>query len=231
MKEKVDHAATAARIPAANANSDDPPAPAAAQAGAPTVDPELATWFQALPSDPPLSPESYAGRVGRLRPDLVQKLMKVQIELQEAFFQLRRHSELSSGPQQALITASIGNLVSTRTELSRLMVVFGPGGNGGPPVMGNLVFAQPAPAEGQFTITPAIPGTPPTRGIYTAGDLAAAATIRTVGVPVAMAGVPQAITVGSGRPFQDYQTRLRAIRGLVDQLVTDHRALAEALNH
>lgn len=228
MKEKVDHAAEAARLPPATPGGEDNNAPP--PAGNPTIDPELATWFQAQQPEPPITPDSYAGRVGRLRPDLLQKLMKVQIELQEAWFQLRRHSEATTAGT-AVINQSIQGIASTNADLSRLMVVFGPGGNNGPPVMGTLVFASPAQgAEGQFAITPAIPGTGANRGLYTAGDLAAANTLRTVGVPVARAGVPTIIAAGVGRPFQDYQARLRNIRSLVNTLNTDYRSLTEALN-
>ncbi len=231
MKEKVDRAAEAAAIPAARGN-EEPPAPTTAPAAA-RVEEDLHTWFAQQQPDPPLTPESYAGRVGRLRPELLQKLMKVQIQLQEAWMALRHHQEITAATLP-VIRGSLEQLQPTRTNMSQLMVVFEPGQANGPPVMGSLVFARP-PGEtgtaGQFTIEPAITGTPPTRGLYTSGDLTAPAVIRTVGIPVRSQGLPATFASGLARPWLDYQARLRSLRGLVDQLANDHRQLADALNH
>jgi hypothetical protein len=228
MKEKIDRAAEAAAIPAAR--GEEPAAPAAAPAAA-RLDEDLTTWFAQLSPEPPLTPDHYAGRVGRLRPDLLQKLMKVQIQLQEAWFQLRRHQEITQGTLP-IIRGALQQLQPARADLSRLMVVFEPGTGNGPPVMGTLTFARPGAPNGAFTLEPAPAGAPPTRTLYTSGDIAAPAIIRTVGVPVAFAqGVPPHIVGGVGRAWIDYQARLRSLRTLVDQLANDHRQLADALNH
>ncbi len=222
LKERVEQAATAAGVP--TGEGENQPAPTA-QA---TVNEELASWFASQPPEPPFSETAYAGRVGRLRPEVVEKLMKFHIEINETWAELRRHTALSQGGQLTLIRASLNDLTRVRGEFQRLMVVFNPGTAGGPPVLGTLVFAQPGEG-GNFTITPVPQRTQPTRTMYTAGDLAA--TMATVGVPVSVqAGIAPQVVRGLTAPWNDYVTRLRRLRSLADQLQQDHRALSQALN-
>jgi len=231
MKEKIDRAAEAAAIPAAR-GTEEPAAPTAAPAAA-RLDEDLTTWFAQQQPEPPLTPDHYAGRVGRLRPDLLQKLMKVQIQLQEAWMGLRRHQETTAATLP-VIRGSLEQLQPTRANMSQLMVIFEPGTGNGPPVMGSLVFARPPAAQGgtpgQFTIEPAPAAPPLTRGLFTTGDLSTPALIRTVGVPVQPRGLPGAFASGLARPWLDYQARLRSLRTIVDELANDHRQLADALN-
>jgi hypothetical protein len=222
LKERVEQAATAAGVP--TSEGENQPAPTA-QA---TVNEELASWFASQPPEPPFSETAYAGRVGRLRPEVVEKLMKFHIEINETWAELRRHTALSQGGQLTLIRASLNDLTRVRGEFQRMMVVFNPGTAGGPPVLGTLVFAQPGEG-GNFTITPVPQRTQPTRTMYTAGDLAA--TMATVGVPVSVqAGIAPQVVRGLTAPWNDYVTRLRRLRSLADQLQQDHRALSQALN-
>lgn len=228
LKNKVDHAATAAGIAAAG--EDQPGQPAAAPATA-TIDEELGTWFAQQPSDPPLMPTVYAGRVGRLRSNLVEKLMKVQFELAQAWGDLRRHSNTTQGANLRLLQTSLSDLQRVRGEYQRLGVVFAAGPQDGPRVLGTLVSLGAPDPQGAFTITPALAGTPPTRQFYTGGDLAVPATVGTVTIPVSVSGGLGAVAMGGlTRPWSEYVGRLRNLRTLVDTLANDHRQLTDALN-
>lgn len=225
LKDKVDRAATAAGITAG------PGEPNAQPATNAHPDADLGTWFLTQPADPPLTAEAYANRVGRLRPDLVNKLMKVQIELSTVWSDMRRHSERTNR-DMAVITASLHDAQAARTELGHLMVVFGHGPANGPPIMGTLVGFSAGEGAGPYTIAPPIAGTPPTRTLYTTGDLSAAATLGTVAIPVSStAGTPQIAVRGLAAPWADYVGRLRAIQSMVNELSNDHHSLSEALSH
>ena len=227
MKNKVDHAATAAGIPA---QGEDPAGQPAAAPQTATVDEELVTWFAAQPPDPPLMPDVYAGRVGRLRPDIVQKLMKVQFELAQAWGDLRRHQGTTQ-PGLRLIQTSMQDLQRVRGEYQRLGVVFAAGPEGGPRLISTLVsLGTPDPA-GAVPITPALAGTPPTRQLYTGGDLAAPTMFGTVAIPVSVNGGLGSIAMGGlTRPWSEYVARVRNLRTLVDTLAQDHRQLADSLS-
>jgi hypothetical protein len=227
MKNKVDHAATAAGIAA---QGEEPAGQPAAAPGTATVDEELITWFAQQPPEPPLTPDVYAGRVGRLRPDLVQKLMKVQFELSQAWGDLRRHQGTTQ-PSLALIRSSMADLQRVRGEYQRMAVVFAPGPENGPRVIGTLVSLGSPDPSGAVAISPALTGTPATRQFYTGGDLTAAPTVGTVAIPVSVsAGLGAVATVGLVRPWSEYVGRLRALRTLVDTLAQDHRQLTDTLS-
>ena len=227
LKDKVDAAATAAGI-AAGEEGQQPAAPTA-QA---RVDEELLTWFAQQSPDPPLGPDVYAGRVGRLRPDLVSKLMKVQIELEQVWREMQRHNALTSGNNVRVIRGSLAEAQRVRTEMQHLAVIFGPGrGEGAPPVMATLVVPE-YDQTGGFTF-PAVPGLQgaPRRTVYQSGDLALPTTIGTVGIPVAPGpGVVSNVVSNLGRPWSDYVQRLTRLRTAVDALQNDHHALGEALS-
>lgn len=228
LKDKLDRAATSAGIGEAA------PGQAAAPAGQPAanarIDTDLPTWFLQQPPDPPLTAEAYANRVGRLRPDLVNKLMKTQIELSTVWGEMRRHSERTQH-DAALITASLHDAQTARGELARLMVVFARGPSNGPPVMGTIVGYSAGEGAGPYTIAPVLPGAP-TRTIYSEGDLATPALLGTVAIPVSATGGTPALAVrGMGQPWSDYTNRLRNLKALVDELAQDHHSLAEALSH
>lgn len=223
MKDKVDQAASAAGVQ--GSEGENQPAPTAAA----TVNEELASWFASQPPEPPFSETAYAGRVGRLRPDVVGKLMKFHYELNEAWAELRRHTALSQGAQLGMIRASLADLARVRGEYQRMMVVFSAGTGNGPPVLGSLVFASPQEGTANFNITPAPTGSAATRALYTAGDLST--SLATVGVPVSVSsGIAPQVVRGLTGPWTDYVARLRRIRSLADQLQQDHRALSQALN-
>jgi len=224
MKEKVDQAATAAGVQGSEAEGQQQQPQANA-----TVNEELASWFASQPPEAPFSETAYAGRVGRLRPDVVSKLMKFHYELNEAWADLRRHTNLSQGNSLAAIRASLNDLQRVRGEYQRMMVVFAPGQGDGPPVLGTLVFAQPQPGTPNFTITPVPAGSTPTRTFYTSGDLVP--SIRTVGIPVSISGgIGPQVVRGLTGPWSEYVARLRRLRSQADQLQQDHRALSEALS-
>ena len=228
MKNKVDHAATAAGIPA---QGEDPAGQPAAAPQTATVDEELVTWFAAQPPEPPLMPDVYAGRVGRLRPDIVQKLMKVQFELAQAWGDLRRHQGTTQ-PGLRLIQTSMQDLQRVRGEYQRLGVVFAAGPEGGPRLISTLVSLGTADPAGAVPITPALAGTPPTRQLYAGGDLAAPNMFGTVAVPVSVSGGLGSIAMGGlTRPWSEYVARVRNLRTLVDTLAQDHRQLADSLSH
>jgi hypothetical protein len=227
MKNKVDHAATAAGIAVAGEEPAGQPAAAPQTA---TIDEDLVTWFAQQPPDPPLMPDVYAGRVGRLRPDLVQKLMKVQFELAQAWGDLRRHQGTTQ-PGLRLIQTSLSDLQRVRGEYQRLGVVFAAGPESGPRVISTLVSLGAADPAGAVPITPALPGTPPTRTLYTGGDLATPAILPTVAIPVSVSGGLGAVAMGGlTRPWSEYVARVRNLRTLVDTLAQDHRQLADALS-
>lgn len=227
LKEKVDQAATAAGIPAGGEAEGQQQQPQQPQATA-TVSEDLASWFASQPPEPPFSETAYAGRVGRLRPDVVGKLMKFHYELNEAWAELRRHTNLSQGANLATIRASLNDLQRVRGEYQRMMVVFARNTQD-PPIIGTLVFAQPGAAPGSFTITPVPAGSQPTRTWYTGGDIVP--SLATVGVPVSVqGGVGQQVVRGLTGPWGEYVSRLRRLRSLADQLQQDHRALGDALS-
>ncbi len=228
LKDKVDAAATAAGIAAGGEEGQQ-------QQQAPTqarVDEELLTWFSQQSPDPPLGPDVYAGRVGRLRPDLVSKLMKVQIELEQVWRDMQRHTALTSGANLQVVRSSLTEAQRVRTEMQHLAVIFGPGrGQDAPPVMATLVVPT-YDQTGGFTFPP-VPGLTgaPRRTVYTTGDLSAAATIGTVGIPVAPGpGVVGNVVSNLGRPWSDYVQRLTRLRTAVDALQNDHHSLGEALS-
>jgi hypothetical protein len=155
--------------------------------------------------------------------------MKVQLGLQQAWRDLRRHSETTQSRLQ-VISASLGDAQRARGELNRLMVVFARGPQNGPAVMGTLVLTAAAEGTpGALTITPAITGTPPTRTLYAAGDLTTQFT--TAGIPVsATAGQSALVVQHLARPWNEYTARLRALQALVTELANDQRTLNDTLN-
>jgi hypothetical protein len=223
LKDKVDRAALAAGV-----QGDD--APAAQPSAQLTVDEGLVEWFATQSPDPPLGPDAYAGRVGRLRPDLVAKLMKLQIGLEQVWRELQRHQALSSGPALTVLRASLADAQRARTEYQRLAVVFSPGrGEGAPPVIGTLVQVNPQ-QDGSFQLATPVAGAP-IRHLYQSGDIAAPATMGTVIIPISPTAGLAATTVSNlNRPWNDYTARLRALKQHVDQLQQDHRALGDALS-
>jgi hypothetical protein len=223
LKDKVDRAALAAGV-----QGDD--APAAQPSAQLTVDEGLVEWFATQSPDPPLGPDAYAGRVGRLRPDLVAKLMKLQIGLEQVWRELQRHQALSSGPALTVLRASLADAQRARTEYQRLAVVFSPGrGEGAPPVIGTLVQVNPQ-QDGSFQLATPVAGAP-IRHLYQSGDIAAPATMGTVIIPISPTSGIAATTVSNlNRPWNDYTARLRALKQHVDQLQQDHRALGDALS-
>ncbi len=226
MKTKVDHAATAAGIPAQGEEA--PGQPAAAPATA-TIDEELTTWFGQQGADPPLMPTVYAGRVGRLRGDLVEKLMKVQFELAQAWGDMRRHQNSTQGANLRLLQTSLQDLQRVRGEYQRLGVVFAAGPQDGPRVIGTLVSLGNADPSGALPIP--LLGANQTRQFYTGGDLAAPGTVGTVTIPVSVSGGLGAVAMGGlTRPWSEYVGRVRNLRTLVDSLARDHRQLADALS-
>jgi hypothetical protein len=224
MKEKVDRAALAAGIQPQQ--SEDQPQQPQAQA---RVDTDLGEWFLAQPGDPPLSPDTYAGKVGRMRPDLVARLMKVQLGLQQAWRDLRRHAEATQS-RAAVINASLIDAQRARGEFNRMLVVFARGAQNGPPVMGTLVLGTAIEGTpGAYTIAPAVVGTPPTRTLFSAGDLTTQLT--TAGIPVsATAGQAALVVQHLSRPWVEYTARLRSLQALVTELANDQRGLNDALN-
>jgi hypothetical protein len=226
LKDKIDRAATAAGI-AAGGEEGQAPAQAPAQA---TLDDSLVTWFATQSPDPPLTPDVYAGRVGRLRPDLVTKLMKVQIELEQTWRDMQRHQALTQGPNLVVIRNSLTEAQRLRGEFQHLAVVFNPGRGDSPPVVGTLVVpGAPDPTGFTVTVGPGVTGAPH-RNWYTAGDIAAATTIGTVGIPVSPGGAAASVVSNLGRPWSDYVGRLTRLRTSVDTLQNDHHALGEALS-
>ena len=229
LKDKVDAAATAAGIAAGGGEEGQQAQAQQQQAAAQaTVDEGLLTWFSTQSPEPPLTPDVYAGRVGRLRPDLVTKLMKVQIELEQVWRDMQRHQALTAGPNLVVVRNSLSEAQRARTEFQRLAVVFTPGrGENAPPVLATLVTPTYTPT-GTFTFPP-VPGLAPApRTVYASGDLMA--TINTVGIPVAPgAGVVGTVVSNLGRPWSEYVARLTRLRTAVDGLQNDHHQLAEAL--
>lgn len=221
LKDKVEHAAAAAGI---QSGDEQPGAQPTAPAQA-TIDMELVNWFKQQSPDPPLSPDVYAGRVGRLRPDLVAKLMKVQLQVSQAWSDLRRHQEVTER-NQAVITNALGEAQRARTEYQHMMVVFARGPQGGPPVMGTLVTTTEGPNG--YVITPAIGQA--TRTFYETGDLSTEAILGRVGVPVTTQGAAATTLRGLAQPWADYVARVRSLKSLVDSLSTDQRSLSDALN-
>lgn len=224
LKEKVDHAAAAAGV---QSREDGEQQAAPVRPDQLRVDTDLTTWFGTQGSEPPLTPTTYAGRVGRLRPDLLQKLMTVQIGLQDAWYQLQSHQRITTA-NLASIRESMEATRNTAQELSRLYVVFTPGPQNGPRLLANLVQGSIEPTGVQLA-TPMGAG-PATRPFYTGGDLTAPNNASSI-IPVdSRTGASRVILSHIARPWEEYRGRVRALKNLVDRLEGEHRQLSTALN-
>ncbi|MEZ4408757.1 MAG: hypothetical protein R3A52_20140 [Polyangiales bacterium] len=157
----------------------------------------------------------------------MQKLMTVQVGLQDAWYQLQSHQRITQGNLDSIR----GSLATTREaaqQMTNLYVVFTPGPQNGPRLLANLVQGE---IQGQGVhLATTVGSGPATRSFYGGGDLTEAANINSA-IPIdSRAGAPRVIVAHIARPWEEYRARVRVLKGLVDRLEAEHRQLSEALN-
>jgi hypothetical protein len=231
LKTHVDHAADRGNIVIARAGQDDSEAPQAAQTPthAPDVDEELLSWFREQPPDPPMSPDVYAGRVGRLKTQVVQKLTLVQLETNEVWRQLQAHARMTNPTS---VRAAMNVAINPQTnDVNRMLVTFARGPQGG--LVGQLVtLAGPQTQQGQALIVPiggANIAANQTRTLYQAGPLTAE-TLPTYAIPVLNnVGLGVQMQASAILPWVQYRQRVSDLKSRTDQLQVDAQQLLDAL--
>jgi len=232
VKSKVDTAIEQGNIVVENSDEEGAPQGNAPQRPAhpPQVSQELFTWFQGQPPEPPLNPNVYAGRVGKLKSDIVTQLNTVQVGTNELWRQLQDlvHAVNPTNAQAALAATTRERMRTN--ELNSVVVTFArnPQNN---QIAATLALLQgQVDNRGQFTIGG--PGVPPnqTRTFYTTGALEGAAFDRTAFGVNAGPLLTQA-AVALSVPWREYVFRLKAIKRTSDQLAQDLERLNQTINH
>lgn len=191
----------------------------------PEIDEELITWFREQPPDPPFSPDVYAGRVGRLRADVVSKLTLVQLQVNELWRGLRA----LSGMNVANVRTALAAANPRTNDLNRMLIIFQRTPQGA--AMGQLGAMSGEPnAQGQVTVVgQGIPANT-TRTLYQAGPIAETA-LTTLAMPVSpTVGLGATANVAAGFAWVQYRQRLTEMKQLVEQLSTNHQQLLDSLS-
>jgi hypothetical protein len=203
-----------------------PPAgytPAALQGGAePDVDEELLEWIMSQPAEPPFSPDVYAGRVGRLRADVVGHVVQFQLQLFDVW---RLLAELARGTRVADVRAARD---AARPDAPEPVVTFQRDAAGTTRAVLAGTLRPPGPG-GLVAIHGAgiAPGS--TRRSYAGGALSEA-DLGAVAVPIALQpGLGSQVRAALVQPWVQYRARLRALSQSVDALGATYDTLRAQL--
>ncbi len=234
MRTHVEHAAEQGNIQ--NAREGDDSAPAAAT-HPPLVDEALITWVNDLPQEPPLSPDVYAGRVGRMRGTIVAKITELQLRLNEVWTLLRQHQAASSGTRLVAIRAALaaGNPRNPlQADAQRAVVVFARPNPQGPHVAQlatislaagqQLDLSQPVPVAGLGITGNA------TRTMYEAGAIPDG-QLATLALRLDSAhGLPAQTLQAATFPWGQYRNRISVLRERIEELAQVHQQLVDQLS-
>jgi hypothetical protein len=221
LKEKVDRAAERGNIQVTRGGEEaEGEAPAATHP--PEIDEDFITWAREQTPDSPLSPEVYAGRVGRLRGSVVSKVTLVQLQLNNAWDMIQRHSRTDVTRVRSALTAANPQT----NELNRMAVSFARGQQG---VMAQLVLAGAPTPQGLPISGTGIPANQ-TRTLYQQGDIRQA-DLANIAIPVnPQVGMAAQVTAGATQPWVQYRERITELKRLTDQLAQNHEQLMQSLS-
>jgi hypothetical protein len=222
IRQKVDRAAERGNIQVQRGEEGEGQQQAATHP--PEVDEELITWFREQPPEVPLSPDVYAGRVGRLRGTVVSKITLVQLQLNEIWQLLQRHARTDVTRVRAALAAANPQT----NELSRMAVAFARNQQGA--VFAQLVtVGQPVQPGGQVPISGVGIPAGQLRTLYQTGDIRNA-DLTTILIPVnPQVGVAAQAMAGAAQPWLQYRERVADMKQLADQLAQNHQQLMDAL--
>lgn len=221
-KEKIDHAAEAGNI-RVQREGDEGQAPAA-PTHPPTVDEEFIAWIREQPPEPPFSPAIFAGRAGRLNPNLVGKLTLTALQVAKLWDELLTHGRRTNVPA---VRESINSLNPATSPLARTYVVFVPNGQS---VAATLALASGTPdaATGNIAFPAAGANQPAlTRQLFTG-----AAPLMPSAIPsaaITLRPTPELLAAGAGR-WRDYQERIRDLKATAEELSQTIEQLQQLLS-
>lgn len=229
-RSHIDHAIEAGNIQMRQGDEGGEGGAAPAVTHPPDVDEELITWFASQPSDPPFSPDVYAGRVGRLRANIVQKITVVQLQLNELWRELRRHQSSTRVADVRQAIRALDDRAQDNQQLNSLAVVFTRNQAGA--ALAQIGVAAPAGNNQQGALVvngPGITGNA-TRTMYQTGDITSG-NLTTLAFPIVynQGGVVSRVRAAAILPWAQYTQRVRDLKSLVDGLAQSHQQLMEAL--
>lgn len=223
IKQHVDRAAERGNIQVQRGEDDQPQQ----ATHPPEVDEELINWFREQPPDPPLSPDVYAGRVGRLRSNVVGKITLVQLQFNEVWRQLAAHVRMTN---VANVRAALQASNPQNNEFSRMLVTFGRNPQGAAFALLVTAAGQPSQPGGPIPIAGAGIASGQTRTLYQTGDIRSQDLTNLV-IPVnPTQGLAAQAQAAATLPWLQYRQRIGDLKALVDQLATNHQQLMDALS-
>lgn len=198
-----------------------------AQRTPPRFDAELVTWMQGQLStsqEPPFTPNAYAGRVGRLRGDVVQKLAQLTLQLNELWRQMGNHVRRTN--QQAIAAALDAADDRMYVAFSRL-----PGQDNQPGrIVAQVVNGTPVANSPNITITGANIPANTTRALFIGqGPLTPDNLLQATVFVNARDGLGPEMARAATGPLAAYLERVRDLKALIDQLGETQRQVTEAL--
>jgi hypothetical protein len=223
-KTKIEHACERANIAGGGDEQ-----PGQAPTHPPEIDLDLVTWFrQSAGENAPFGPEVFASRMGRLDPNVSQRIAAVHVMFAQLWRDLGTHASATgdgTAVREALTSARDSSALTTRLG----MVLRQPQPNA--PWVGVLAVAQNLNAQtGQVTLA-AIPGVPePTRprAVFTgAAALAPTAFGNTYFSVNVTDGLGPSLQRASTLQWLQYRQRLISLKNLITQL----SSASEGLNN
>ncbi len=197
----------------------------------PEIDMELVTWFGTSGGDAPFGADVFAARMGKLTPEISQKIAGVHVMFAELWRQLTVHTG-ACGDGTA-VRESLRAQADASALTQRLGMVFRqPQPNS--PWVGSLVLAAQLNVQaGTVTLTPganiATPATP--RTIFLGTTPLTAANLGSTYVSINVTdGLGPRLQTAAGMQYLQYRARLQSLKSLVAQLATAHEALTNRLN-
>ncbi|MBL8681137.1 MAG: hypothetical protein JNK05_18305 [Myxococcales bacterium] len=228
VKTKIEHACERANIAA----SDEPQGGPAQPAGhPPEFDADLVTWFrQEGGENPPFGPDVFAARMGRLDPNVSQKIAAVHVLFTQLWGDLRRHSE-TTGTGDA-VRESLRAAADNNAMTLKLGMIFKQAQANA--WVGVLTLAQNVDLRtGAVTLAPlaGIPEPTRPRAIFTGLQPLATAQLPNTFVSVNVAdGLGPSLQRSSAMAWLQYRERLQALRRTVQSLDQAHQGLMTKLS-
>ncbi|MDP3279214.1 MAG: hypothetical protein Q8Q09_28745 [Deltaproteobacteria bacterium] len=198
----------------------------------PTVDMDLVTWFRESGGETaPFGPEVFAGRMGRLDPQVSQKIAGVHVLFAELWRQLTAHSQAMGNG--AAVTESLRSAGDSSAMTLRLgLILKQPQANA--PFVGVLALAQNVNVQtGQVTLA-ALNGVPEperARAIFTGGQPLAVNQFAGVFFSVNVTdGLGPQLQRASSMAWLQYRQRLTSLKNLVTTLNASHESMMSKIN-
>jgi hypothetical protein len=222
LRAHVDHAAQIANVLSATSDASPSASPAATQP--PDVDETLLSWFMDQPAEPPFAPDAFAGRSGRLRANIVARLVVLTLQVAEAWREL---SVLARNTNAARVRAS-RDAAAQPPGVIPVVAFVRPSRD--VPVVAVLASASAPDTHGVLTITGTgiAPGT--TRLAYGGHNLTDANADRYAVLLSPGQGLPPSVRAAELMAWNQYRSRLQELKTLVDAIVETHRSLMLTFN-